>query len=130
MGLERHHLSAAISGISPSLYESAQIDGAGRLKRIWHITLPSIRGTNSVLLILAIGGLFSANFDQAMLLAMTSTSAQRDHRGVRLQNRSKPGRYSYAGPRRAVQSVISSSCRRRQQREQKSCPERACLKGA
>ena len=59
---------AAISGIDPSLYESAQLDGAGRVKRIWHITLPSIRGTISVLLILAIGGLFGANFDQAMLL--------------------------------------------------------------
>lgn len=62
---------AAISGIDPSLYESAQIDGAGRLKRIWHVTLPSIQGTIAVLLILAIGGLFSANFDQAMLLGNT-----------------------------------------------------------
>ena len=41
---------AAIAGIDPTLYESAQIDGAGRLKRIWHITLPCILPTIAVLL--------------------------------------------------------------------------------
>jgi len=60
---------AAIAGIDPGMYESAQIDGAGRLRRIWHITLPSIKGTMSILLILAIGGILSsAGFEQSMLL--------------------------------------------------------------
>ncbi len=99
---------AAISGIDPSLYESAQIDGAGRLKRIWHITLPSIRGTISVLLILAIGSLFSANFDQAMLLgnSMNITHSEIIEVFVYKSGLSQ-GRYSYATAAGLFQSVIS-----------------------
>lgn len=55
---------AAISGIDPSLYEAAAIDGAGRLRRIWNVTLPSIKGTISVLLVLNISNLLGSNFDQ------------------------------------------------------------------
>ncbi len=55
---------AAISGIDPNLYEAAQIDGAGRLRQIWHITLSSIRSTIVVLLIFRVGGLMSEGFDQ------------------------------------------------------------------
>ena len=46
---------ASIAGIDPTLYEAAEIDGASRLKRIWHITLPGIRTTIAVMFILAIG---------------------------------------------------------------------------
>lgn len=46
---------AAISGIDSTLYEAASIDGAGRLKRIWHITLPGIKGSIVTVLILSIG---------------------------------------------------------------------------
>ena len=64
---------AAITGIDPVLYDAARIDGVGRLKCIWHITLPGIRGTITVLLILAIGGIFSggmggSNFEQTFLM--------------------------------------------------------------
>ena len=55
---------AAISSIDPNLYEAATIDGAGRFKKIWHITLPSIKGTIAVLLILNIGNLMGSNFEQ------------------------------------------------------------------
>lgn len=55
---------AAIAGIDPSIYEAAKIDGAGRFKQMLHITLPSIRYTIVVLLILNIGGIMSTNFDQ------------------------------------------------------------------
>ncbi len=55
---------AAISGIDPSLYEAAEIDGAGRIRKMWNITLPSIRGTISVLLVLSISNLLGSNFDQ------------------------------------------------------------------
>lgn len=55
---------AAISSIDPNLYEAATIDGAGRFKRIWHVTLPSITGTIAVLLILNIGNLMGSNFEQ------------------------------------------------------------------
>ncbi|MFI3325916.1 MAG: ABC transporter permease subunit [Clostridia bacterium] len=55
---------AAISGVDPSLYEAASIDGAGRFRRMWSITLPSISGTISVLLVLNISNLLGSNFDQ------------------------------------------------------------------
>ncbi|MFI3201265.1 MAG: ABC transporter permease subunit [Eubacteriales bacterium] len=55
---------AAISGIDQSMYEAASIDGAGRLRKMWSITLPSIKGTISVLLVLNISNLLGANFDQ------------------------------------------------------------------
>ena len=55
---------AAIAGVNPELYESAIIDGAGRLKRAWHITLPSIKGTVVILLILNLSSIMSAGFDQ------------------------------------------------------------------
>lgn len=55
---------AAIAGVSPELYESAYVDGAGRFRQMWHVTLPSIRGTIIILLILAVGGLLAGGFDQ------------------------------------------------------------------
>ena len=99
---------AAISGIDPSLYESAQIDGAGRLKRIWHITLPGILGTVSVLLILAIGNLFSANFDQAMLLGNNLNITRSEIIEVFVYKSGlSQGRYSFATAAGLIQSIIS-----------------------
>lgn len=99
---------AAISGIDPSLYESAQIDGAGRIKRVWHVTIPCVRGTIAVLLILAIGGLFSGNFDQAMLLGNTLNMSRSQVIDVFVY---KTGlaqeRYDYAAAAGLFQSVIS-----------------------
>jgi putative aldouronate transport system permease protein len=59
---------AAITGIDQELYEAAQLDGAGRLRRMWSITLPCIKGTITVLFILAVGGLLNTNFDQILVL--------------------------------------------------------------
>lgn len=55
---------AAIAGTDPQLYEAAAIDGAGRFRQTIHVTLPAIRGTFIVLLILRLGGLMTSNFDQ------------------------------------------------------------------
>ena len=55
---------AAITGIDPTMYEAAYIDGAGRWKRIWYITIPSIANTIIVMLILDLGGMMNAGFDQ------------------------------------------------------------------
>ena len=59
---------AAISGISPELYEAASVDGANRWQKMWHITLPSIRPTIVVLLILARGNVLGSNFDRPFAL--------------------------------------------------------------
>ena len=63
---------AAITAINPELYEAATIDGAGRLKRIWHVTLPGIRTTVVILLLLAIGGLMGNGFEQIYMLQNSS----------------------------------------------------------
>ena len=55
---------ATMAGISPDLYEAADIDGASRLQKIWHITLPGIKPTAILLLIMSVGGVLSAGFDQ------------------------------------------------------------------
>jgi putative aldouronate transport system permease protein len=59
---------AAISGISPELYEAAKVDGASRLQQIWHVTLPGIRSTIIILLIMSIGHLISIGFEKQFLL--------------------------------------------------------------
>lgn len=55
---------AAIAGIDPGLYEAAEIDGASRMQRVWHVTLACIRPTIVVLLILKLGSVLDAGFDQ------------------------------------------------------------------
>lgn len=60
---------AAISGIDQQLYEAAEVDGANRVQRIMHITLPAISVTISIQLILAIGGILSTGFEQQLLLS-------------------------------------------------------------
>ncbi len=59
---------AAISSIDPGLYEAAMIDGANRFQRVWYITLPSIKNTIVILLILRCGGILNAGFDQVFML--------------------------------------------------------------
>lgn len=58
---------AAISGIDPTLFEAAKVDGASRLKMIWHITLPGIRNVIILLLILRIGSILDAGFEQVFV---------------------------------------------------------------
>ena len=59
---------AAISGIDPQLYEAATIDGAGKFRQIFHITLPGISGTIAILLILNLGGFIEIGFEQIYML--------------------------------------------------------------
>ncbi|MBP3273922.1 MAG: sugar ABC transporter permease [Butyrivibrio sp.] len=55
---------AAIAGINPELYEAASVDGAGRFRKIWHITLPGIKPTIVVLLIMSLGNILGGGFDR------------------------------------------------------------------
>ena len=59
---------AAIKGINAELYEAAEIDGANRLKQIWHVMLPGILPTMCLLFIMSLGGLASAGYEQIYLL--------------------------------------------------------------
>jgi putative aldouronate transport system permease protein len=55
---------AAITGISAELYEAATVDGAGRFRKIWHVTLPGIRPTMVTLLIMNLGRVMGSNFER------------------------------------------------------------------
>ncbi|GHV86765.1 protein lplB [Spirochaetia bacterium] len=59
---------AAITGINEELYEAAEVDGAGRLRKIWHITLPGIRPTIVILLILNVGRMITIGFDRPYVI--------------------------------------------------------------
>lgn len=104
---------AAITSVDLSLYEAAKVDGAGRLKQIWHITLPSIKGTIVIVLIMSIGNLFGggisgSNFDQAYMLGnVANNSVSEILQTYTLKMGLSQGRFSYATAISLLQSIIS-----------------------
>ena len=69
---------AALTGVNKELFEAAEIDGATRLKRIWHITLPSIKPTIVTLLILNLGHMVSIGFDRPYIIGNTAVREYSD----------------------------------------------------
>jgi putative aldouronate transport system permease protein len=59
---------AAITSVDQQIYEAATVDGAGKLQKIFYVTLPSITGTIAIMLILQVSGLLNSNFDQILIL--------------------------------------------------------------
>ena len=68
MGFSSIIFLAALTGVSPELHESAMIDGAGIVKRIWHIDIPAILPTIVIMLIMAIGNILSIGYEKVYLL--------------------------------------------------------------
>lgn len=99
---------AAITGISPELYEAAIIDGATKLKQVRHITLPSIKETIVILLIFRISAVLNSNFDQIYLLQNDSilNVAETIDTYVFKQGINR-GLYSFATAAALTKSVIS-----------------------
>jgi putative aldouronate transport system permease protein len=60
---------AAMAGIDMEQYEAAIVDGAGRFRQVWHITLPAIRSTIVILVILRMGSVLDSGFDQLFLMS-------------------------------------------------------------
>ena len=77
---------AAISGINGELYEAARIDGANKLRQMWHITIPGIRSTIAILLIMRMGQVLQIGFDQIyslqndMVLSVSDVIATYEYR--------------------------------------------------
>ncbi|MDU0199483.1 ABC transporter permease [Paenibacillus sp. MAH-36] len=69
---------AAIIGINKELYEASDIDGCSRLRKIWHITLPGIKPTIIILLILQIGRMISIGFDRPFVMGNSLVSEYSD----------------------------------------------------
>ena len=59
---------AALAGINPELYEAAGLDGAGRFRKMWHVTLPGLKPTIFILLLINIGNVLNAGFEVQYLL--------------------------------------------------------------
>ncbi|MCU6790980.1 MULTISPECIES: sugar ABC transporter permease [Paenibacillus] len=59
---------AALIGINEELFQAATVDGAGRLRQIWHVSLPGIRSTIIVLLLLRLGHVLDAGFEQVLVM--------------------------------------------------------------
>ena len=72
---------AALSTIDPNLYEAAAADGAGRWRRLWHITLPGLRPVIVLLLILRLGDALTVGFEQFLL--QRDAVGRRGRRGAR-----------------------------------------------
>lgn len=66
---------AALAGVDLQLYEAARMDGAGRWRQLWHITLPAIRSTIVILLILRLGSFMDSGFEHIFLM-LTSTNRE------------------------------------------------------
>lgn len=64
---------ASMSNVNPELYEAADIEGAGRFCKMWHITLPEIKPTIAILLIMSMPGIIGADFETILLLQRPQT---------------------------------------------------------
>jgi putative aldouronate transport system permease protein len=60
---------AALTGINKELYEASEVDGAGRWKKVWHITLPGIRSTIVVMLIMQLGHIMTIGFERPFVMS-------------------------------------------------------------
>lgn len=98
---------AAISSVDIALYEAAEMDGCGKLKKMWHITLPSIRGTIGLLFIMGIGGILSSGVDQVWLLRTPGNMTVADTLDVYVVRMGiQGGQFGYATAIGLVQGLV------------------------
>ena len=108
MGWDSIIYLAALSSIDPALYEAATVDGAGRFRRMWHITLPGIASTISILLILRIGSIMSVGYEKIILLYSPATYETADTISTYVYRRGlQDGKYSFASAVGLMNSVVN-----------------------
>lgn len=99
---------AALTNVDTQLYEAAMVDGAGRLRRLWHITLPAIRSTIVLMLILRMGSMLDTGHDHLILMANSlNRSASQTLDVFVYQQGLQQGQYSYASAVGLMKSVVS-----------------------
>lgn len=102
---------AAIAGVDPELYDVAEMDGAGRWGKMWHVTIPGIRHVIIVMMILSIGQILSVDISKVLLMYNPSVYSTADilqtyvYRTA-FQSQGFPN-YSYAAAIGLVQSVFA-----------------------
>lgn len=99
---------AALTGVDAELYEAATIDGAGRFKQLWHVTLPGILGTIMIMLIMRLGQVLSVGYEKIILLYSTSTMEVADVISSYVYRMGIGGnRYSYSAAVGLFQSAVN-----------------------
>lgn len=99
---------AALTSIDPQLHEAARVDGASRWQRIWHINLPGIMPTITILLILNMGSLLSVGFEKVYLMQNSLNMAASDVIATHVYNKGIiDGQYSYSAAVGLFNSVVN-----------------------
>lgn len=99
---------AALTGVDMQLYEAAQIDGANRFQQLWHITLPAIKSTIILLLILRMGNFLNTGFEQIFLMLNTMNRNVGEVFDTYVYSAAmQNGKFSYATAIGLFKSVIS-----------------------
>ena len=98
---------AAIAGVNPQLYEAAVMDGAGRFRKMWHITLPAIRNVIVILFILRMGSVLDVGFEQVYLMMNGAVSDVADVFDTYVfRNGVQQGQFSYSTAIGLFKSVV------------------------
>ena len=99
---------AAIAGVSPTLYESAVVDGASRWQMMWKITIPSIMTTIIIMLIIRIGNLLEVSFEMIILLYQPATYETADVVNTFIYRQGlQAGQYDFAAAAGLFNAVIA-----------------------
>lgn len=100
---------AALAGISPELYDAAEIDGAGRFGKIWHVTLPGIIPTIVILLIMRVGRIMTVGWEKIVLMYNPAIYDQADViSSFVYRNGIEKGNYSYSAAVGLFNSIINT----------------------
>lgn len=98
---------AALSGVDQELYEAARVDGAGRWRLMWHITLPAIKGTIIMMLILRVGGILNTGYEQIFLMRNDLNLARAEVFDTYIYTKGiKNGMYSFSSAVGMFKSVV------------------------
>ena len=98
---------AALSSVDQELYEAARVDGAGRWRLMWHITLPAIRGTIIMMLILRVGGILNTGYEQIFLMLNDLNIARAEVFDTYIYTKGiRSGQYSFSTAAGMFKSIV------------------------
>ncbi len=98
---------AALAGVDQEMYEAARVDGAGRWRLMWHITLPAIKGTIIMMLILRVGGLLNTGYEQIFLMRNDLNVASAEVFDTYIYTRGiEQGQYSFSSAAGMFKSLV------------------------
>ena len=108
MGFNSVIYIAALSAVDPQLYEAAEIDGASRLRKIFHVSLPCIMPTIIILFIMRVGSLMNVGFEKVLLMQNTANMGTSDVISTFIyRNGIQKGQFSYSAAVGIFNSLIN-----------------------